>query len=99
MVAFPLVAVLLSVIVFGAVKFWSGVPKLHVGRSTALGGSAVTVQLSATEPVNEFPVTVISCVVDCPGAVMLIEAVPDAGEMLMPEPKVMVTLLDVCGAA
>jgi hypothetical protein len=42
-VALPVVDAALSVIVFGEVKFRSGVPNVHVGGSTAPAGVLVTV--------------------------------------------------------
>jgi len=84
-VAFPLVDVAVSVIVCGAVKFWSGRPKLQVGKSTAFIGMPLTAQLSVTEPVKEFPaVTEMSCVADCPGDAIMMAAVLVAGERLIP---------------
>jgi len=64
-VALPEVFVELNVIVFGAVKFWEGVPKLQVGESTAPDGELVTAQLRVTAPVNPPDAfTVMSCVPD-----------------------------------
>jgi hypothetical protein len=61
----PVVAVALKVMVFGAVKFESGTPKLHVGKSTAPAGEAVTAQVRVTEPAKEFaPITVMRHVPD-----------------------------------
>ena len=95
--AFPLVAVEVSVMVCGPVKFWSGGPKLHEGKLTAFIGSLLTAQLRMTEPVNEFPaVTVMSCIADCPGEAIVIVAVLEAGERLIPGvPTVIVTPVDV----
>jgi hypothetical protein len=51
-VAFPVVAALLKVMVFGAAKFdEAGVPKLQVGKSTAPDGG-VTAQMRVAVPVN-----------------------------------------------
>jgi hypothetical protein len=51
-VALPEVFVELNVMIFGAVKFCPGVPKLQVGGETAPDGELVTAQLRVTEPVN-----------------------------------------------
>jgi len=79
-VALPVSDAGVNAIVLGAVKFWSGAPKLQVGTSTALVGAAVTAQLRVTEPLNPFaPVTVMRHDPGWPGAEMLIveEVQPD----------------------
>jgi hypothetical protein len=96
-VALPLVTVEVNVMVCGAVKFWSGWPKMQVGMCTAFIGSLLTAQLRATVPANEFPpVTVMSCPADCPGDEIVIVAVLEAGKRLIPgAPTVIVTPVDV----
>jgi hypothetical protein len=66
----------LNVIVLGAVKFWSGAPKLlQVGKSTAPDGAPLTVADRLTVPAKPFaPVTVIRHVPDPPGVEILIVA-------------------------
>ena len=97
MVALPLVAVGVNVMVCGAVKFWSGVPKLQVGKSTAFIGSPLTTQLRVTEPANEFAaVTMMSCPADCPGEEIDIVTELEAGARLIPgAPTVIVTAVEV----
>jgi len=97
-VAVPDVAVVVfKVMVLGALKFESGRPKLHTGKSTEPDGSPVTAALRVTVPLNPFcPVTVMSCVADWPGDEMTIVAVLDVGERLIPDvPTVTKTAADV----
>ena len=51
-VALPVIWLEVKVIVFGAVKFKSGGPKLQLGKSTAFVSTVVTVQPRVTPPVN-----------------------------------------------
>jgi hypothetical protein len=92
-VALPVVEDAVNVIVLGAVKFWSGIPKLQVGTSTALGGVPLTAELKVTVPANPFaPVTVMRHVPDCPGAEIVIVAPLQPDDRLIPTlPTVTVT--------
>jgi hypothetical protein len=84
-VALPVSEVVLSVIVPGAVKFWSGAPKLQVGISVALGGVMVTGAVSVTVPANPFtPDTVMTQVPDPPGDEIVIVEELQPGVALMP---------------
>jgi hypothetical protein len=99
MVAFPEVVLELSVIVFGAVKLWSGAPKLlQAGESTAPEGAPVTAALSVTVPANPFaPDTVIRQVPDEPGAAIVIVAAvhPEEDTLIPGVPTLIVTPLAV----
>src|SRR5882724_3276700 len=82
-VALPEVFVELNVMIFGAVKFCPGIPKLQVGGETAPDGELVTAQLRVTAPVNPLAaLTVTSCMPDWPGAGMFM--VPVLDDRLIP---------------
>ena len=92
-VALPVVVVELSVIVFGAVKAWSGAPKLHEGGSTSPECTPTTGAVSATVPAKPLaPLTVIRHVPDEPGVAIVIVAAVHPEDSLMPgAPTVTVT--------
>ena len=76
-----------KLMMFGAVKFESGTPKaLQVGGLSAPIGEAVTAHVKVTlSALTMFdPVTVITWVLDIPGAEMGIVTVPLAGARLIP---------------
>ena len=81
-VALPEVFVELNVMIFGAVKFCPGIPKLQVGGDTAPDGELVTAQFRVTDPVNPLAaVTVMSCAPDWPAGMFM---VPVLDETLIP---------------
>jgi hypothetical protein len=85
MVALPDADDALSVMVLGAVKFWSGAPKLQAGASFAFAGELVKAGAKVTVPANPFaPVTVMRQDPDIPGAETEIVADAQLGETLMP---------------
>ena len=85
-VALPVSDAADSVIVFGAVKFVPGVPKLQVGGSTAPLGSLVTEKpWRQCRRTNYCPVTVMRQFPEPPGAeIVIVELVQPAVGALMP---------------
>jgi hypothetical protein len=91
-VALPVSEVVVRVIVPGAVKFWSGAPKVQVGISVALGGVILTAELNVIVPEKPpDPDTVIKSVPDWPGAPTVITPLL-AGFKLKVAPFVTVTV-------
>jgi len=91
-VAFPVSDAELNVIVFGALKFRSGEPKLQVGASAAPAGVVVTEVVRVTVPAKPFdPVTVMRHEPDWPGAAIVIVVEQPDGGLIPGEPTVTVT--------